>query len=112
MARSGEPTVNVGLYIGIGVLVVVIAVYAFVYVRARRRGIQQGATRIARCSEGHLFTSTVIPGASFRAVRLGSERYQRCPVGNHWSLVRWVDPSTLTPEEREAAAAVRDTRIP
>ena len=104
--------VSVGWVIGIGALVAVVAVYAFIYVRARRRGIQQGATRIARCSEGHLFTSTVIPGVSFRAVRLGSERYQRCPVGNHWSLVRWVDPSTLTPEQRAAAAAVRDSRIP
>lgn len=96
----------------IGVLVVVIAVYALLYVRARRRGIQQGATRIARCSAGHLFTSTVIPGASFRAIRLGSSRYQHCPVGNHMALVSWVDPSTLTPEQRAAAAAVRDSRIP
>ena len=104
--------VNVGLVLGIGVLVVVVAVYAFIYVRGRRRGIQHGTTRIARCSAGHLFTSTVIPGASFRAVRLGSERYQHCPVGNHMALVRWVDPSTLTPEERSAAAAVRDSRIP
>ena len=103
---------DLGLYAAVGVLVVVIAVYVFVYVRARHRGIQQGATRIARCSQGHLFTSTVIPGASIRAVRLGSERYQHCPVGDHWSLVRWVDPSSLTPEERAAAASVRDSRIP
>ncbi len=104
--------VSVALFAGIGILVVVIAVYVFIYVRARRRGIQQGATRIARCSEGHLFTSTVIPGASIRTVRLGSKRYQHCPVGNHWSLVSWVDPSTLTPEQRTAAAAARDSRIP
>ncbi len=104
--------VSVGLLVGIGALVVVIAVYGFVYVRARRRGIQRGATRIARCSAGHLFTSTVVPGASFRALRLGSSRYQHCPVGNHMALVSWVDPSTLTPEQRAAAESVRDSRIP
>ncbi len=103
---------SLGLYIGIGGLLVVLVVLAAVYLLARRRGIQQGAHRIARCSEGHLFTSTVIPGVSFRALRLGSERYQRCPVGNHRSLVSWVDPSTLTPEQRAAAEAVRDSRIP
>ncbi len=104
--------VSVGLYIGVGVLVVIVGVYAFIYVRARRRGIQQGATRIARCSAGHLFTSTVIPGASIKALRLGSSRYQHCPVGNHIALVSWVDPSTLTPEQLAAAKSVRDSRIP
>ncbi len=104
--------VSAGLFIGVAVLVAVVAVYALAYVRARRRGIQQGARRIARCSDGHLFTSTVIPGASLRALRLGSARYQRCPVGNHWGLVTWVDPSTLTPEQRDAAESVRDSRIP
>lgn len=104
--------VSVGLVIGVAVLVAVIGVYAFVYVRARRRGIQQGTQRIARCSDGHLFTSTVVPGASLRALRLGSARYQRCPVGNHRSLVTWVDPSALTPEQRDAAESVRDSRIP
>ena len=96
----------------IGVLVLVIALSIFMYARARRRGIQQGETRIARCSAGHLFTSTVVPGASFRALRLGSSRYQHCPVGNHMALVSWVDPSTLTPEQLAAAKSVRDSRIP
>ncbi len=100
------------MVIGIGALVAMVAVYAFLYVRARRRGLQRGATRIARCSAGHLFTSTVIPGVSLRALRLGAQRYQRCPVGDHMALVRWVDPITLTPEQRAAAEAVRDSRIP
>lgn len=104
--------VGVALSAAVGILVVAIGVSVFIYARARRRGIQQGMTRIARCSAGHLFTSTVVPGASLRALRLGSSRYQHCPVGNHMALVSWVDPSTLTPEQRTAAEAVRDSRIP
>ncbi len=104
--------VSLALSAAIGVLVLVIALSAFMYARARRHGIQRGATRIARCSAGHLFTSTVIPGASLRALRLGSQRYQRCPVGDHMALASWVDPNTLTPEQRAAAEAVRDSRIP
>ncbi len=104
--------VSLVLSAAIGVLVLVIALYVLLYARARRRGIQRGATRIARCSAGHLFTSTVIPGASFRAIRLWSRRYQHCPVGDHMALVSWVDPATLTPEQLAAAEAVRDSRIP
>ncbi len=73
---------------------------------------ERGVERIVRCSSGHLFTSTIVPGASFKAVRLGTIRFQRCPVGNHWTLVRQVDPSTLSGEEREAAARHHDVRIP
>jgi hypothetical protein len=36
---------------------------------------------IVRCSKGHLFTTIWVPLASFKAVRLGSRRYQRCPGG-------------------------------
>jgi hypothetical protein len=67
---------------------------------------------IVRCSKGHLFTTIWVPLASFKAVRLGSRRYQRCPVGRHWSMVRQVNPDDLDPQQREAAAAVHDTRIP
>ena len=40
-----------------------------------------------RCRSGHTFTTTWIPGASLKAVRLGPWRVQRCPVGRHWSIV-------------------------
>jgi hypothetical protein len=67
---------------------------------------------IARCSAGHLFTSTWIPLGSFKAVRLGSKRFQRCPVGKHWAVIVRVDPGTLTPAELAEAAQHHDARIP
>lgn len=78
----------------------------------RRRSGRGGGRVIVRCSQGHLFSTIWIPGASLKAVRLGGARFQRCPVGRHWSLVRPVRPETLTPEERAQAQATRDTRIP
>ncbi len=96
-----------GLALG---LVVLVAVVAVLLVASARSGNRH--ERIARCRAGHLFTSTVVPGASLRAVRLGRVRFQRCPVGNHWTLVGWVDASTLTPEELSQAHARHDTRIP
>jgi hypothetical protein len=68
--------------------------------------------KIVRCSAGHLYTTIWMWGGSAKSVRLGSRRYQRCPVGQHWAMARAVDPSSLTSQEREAAAAVHDVRIP
>lgn len=68
--------------------------------------------RIVRCSQGHLFTTIWIPLGSAKAVRLGPRRYQRCPVGHHWTIIRQVDPDTLSAAERQAAAATHDVRIP
>jgi hypothetical protein len=58
--------------------------------------------RVVRCSRGHLFTTAWVPGASFTAVLLGNARYQRCPVGGHWALVRPVKDEDLTDEERRS----------
>jgi hypothetical protein len=66
---------------------------------------------IVRCSKGHLYTTIWIPFGSLKAVRFGSSRYQRCPVGHHFALVKRVDPSELDPAELEAAQAVHDIRI-
>ena len=68
--------------------------------------------RIVRCRQGHLFTTVWVPLASLKAIRLGPWRIQRCPVGKHFSVVRGVDESTLTPAEIEEARANRDSRIP
>jgi hypothetical protein len=81
-------------------------------VLARRRGHGIGGETVVRCSRQHLFTTIWIPGASFKAPRLGPLRFQRCPVGQHWSLVAPVRAADLTEEQRQAAAAFRDTRIP
>ena len=67
---------------------------------------------IVRCSAGHLFETIWVPLVSFKAVRLGSRRLQRCPVGHHWAYVERVAPSTLTPGEIADAQSHHDLRIP
>ena len=67
---------------------------------------------IVRCKDGHLSTTIWVRGVSFKSVRLGSSRYQRCPVGHHWATVQRVDPEELSEEQRQEAAAHRDLRIP
>lgn len=82
-----------------------------VAVAVRRGGLFQANT-VVRCREGHLFTTYWIPGASLKAVRLGWWRWQRCPVGHHWSVVTPVRPSTLSDEEQEQARQTHDLRVP
>jgi hypothetical protein len=78
----------------------------------RSRGYGFGGNVIVRCRDGHLFTTIWIPAASVKSLRLGPWRFQRCPVGNHWSLVTPVKRSELSDEELALAAQHRDTRLP
>jgi hypothetical protein len=94
------------------VVVAVSLLGAETIVVARRRGYVIGANTVVRCRSGHLFTTLWIPGISLKAVRLCWWRFQRCPVGTHWSLVTPVKVSDLTEEEMELAAQSRDVRIP
>jgi hypothetical protein len=55
---------------------------------------------VVRCHKGHVFTTTWSSLGSFTSVRLGFARFQRCPVGHHWALVRPVDDSELTDDDR------------
>jgi hypothetical protein len=71
-----------------------------------------GLKTIVRCQRGHLFTTTWIPGASVKALRLGPWRVQRCPVGKHWSVVRPVQVAKLSEDERSEARSRRDTLLP
>jgi hypothetical protein len=59
-----------------------------------------------------LFETTWVPLASFKAVRLGSRRLQRCPVHHRFELIRRVDPTTLTDDERAEAARNPSGRLP
>lgn len=80
---------------------------------ARRRGYSgMGGNTIVRCRDGHLFTTIWVPGASLKAVRLGWKRFQRCPVGHHWTIVTPVREAGLSDDELAAARAVHDVRIP
>jgi hypothetical protein len=91
----------------------VVAVLAVGTVVARRRGYSGlGGGTIVRCRSGHLFTTIWIPGASVKSIRLGPRRFQYCPVGRHLALVAPVKDTELTSDERQAAAARRDVRIP
>lgn len=78
----------------------------------RRQGIPVGGRVIVRCSAGHLFTTLWVPGASFKAIRLGSARFQHCPVGHHFTLVRPVPESELTEQERASARQHSDGDVP
>jgi hypothetical protein len=77
----------------------------------RRLGYTAPGNVVVRCRDGHLFTTIWLPGASFKSLRLGWWRFQRCPVGGHWSLVAPVRRSDLTSEEQRIADASRDVRI-
>ncbi len=79
---------------------------------ARRLGYKLGPNTIVRCRQGHLFTTIWIPGVKLKAIDLGIARLQRCPVGNHWSLVTPVRESDLTEAERTLAHEHRDVRLP
>ena len=71
-----------------------------------------GGNVVVRCRAGHLFTTLWLPAVSFKALKLGWWRYQRCPVGRHWSLVTPVNESGLNARERRSARRHRDVPIP
>ena len=78
----------------------------------RQRSGRIAGNVVVRCRQGHLFTTIWIPGVSMKAARLGWWRFQRCPVGRHWTLVTPVRESELTEDERRIARETRDVRIP
>jgi hypothetical protein len=88
---------------------------AFVAVEAAAVKLRAGKLAgnvVVRCRAGHLFTTIWIPGGSLKSVRLGLWRFQRCPVGGHWSLVTPVNPAGLSEDELLAAGENRDIRLP
>jgi hypothetical protein len=90
----------------------IVAAYAVGTVVARRQGYSFGWNVPVRCRQGHLFTTTWIPGASVKSLRLGLWRVQWCPVGRHVDLVRLVKDADLSPAERELAAGHHDVPVP
>src|SRR5262245_45703400 len=97
-SRSGSGRVN-GRKKRVAAVAAVVTMAAGTAV-ARRRGYQIGGNTVVRCRQGHVFTTVWIPGVSFKALRLGWWRFQRCPVGSHWSLVAPVRDADLTDWER------------
>ena len=93
-------------------VVVVAVIIVGTMVIGRLAGFKFGRNTVVRCREGHLFTTIWIPGVKIKALDFLVARFQRCPVGNHWTLVTPVRERDLTLEERDFAAAHRDVRIP
>ncbi|MGC9961436.1 MAG: hypothetical protein ABSE47_05985 [Acidimicrobiales bacterium] len=108
LLASAHPSALIaGIVLAAAVVLLIVRVLMF-----RRRGYAGDTThRIVRCSKGHVFTTVWLPGASLTAVRLGGARYQRCPVGKHWSFVQPVKEGDLTDEERRSAEEHRG-RLP
>ena len=77
-----------------------------------RHGYGIGGNVVVRCGKGHLFTTIWLPGASVKSLRLVSRRFQYCPVGHHWSLVRLVRESELSGKQLRVARERKDVRIP
>jgi hypothetical protein len=75
-------------------------------------GYRFGPSTIVRCRQGHLFTTIWIPGVKLKAIDLVVARLQRCPVGDHFTLVTPVRESTLSARERRRARARHDIRLP
>jgi hypothetical protein len=81
-------------------------------VAMKLRGYRMGGDVVVRCRDGHLFTTLWVPAVSVKSLRLGWRRFQHCPVGQHWTLVAPVRNAELSKNERRAAAAVHDLRLP
>jgi hypothetical protein len=77
----------------------------------RRTGRLAGNV-VVRCRSGHVYTTLWIPAVSVKAARLGPWRFQRCPVGRHWSLVTPVRESDLSDADRRSAREHHDVRLP
>jgi hypothetical protein len=96
------------------IIVVIAALLAFAAgaVMAKRKGYLRPGEVVARCRRGHLFTTVWAAKASRHQFDLGWARIQRCPVGDHWTIVVPVDDSDLTPDDRKLAAQHRDSAVP
>ncbi|MGD0054541.1 MAG: hypothetical protein ABSC34_03785 [Acidimicrobiales bacterium] len=90
------------------IIVAVVIVARFVFSMSRGRVRIDGKV-IVRCSRGHVFPTAWNSLGALAAIRLGNARYQRCPVGNHWSLVRPVTEENFTDEERRTVGYDNDT---
>lgn len=96
-----------------GLVLVIVAVIAIRVGRlSRAQGYRYGRDVVVRCRDGHLFMTTWIPGASFKAIRLGLVRMQYCPVGDHVTAVHLMRDGDLTPAQRLEASRHRDSGIP
>ena len=77
-----------------------------------RFGLRNDGRTVVRCRDGHVFTTVWVPFASFKAIRLGRHRFQRCPVGGHWTFVTRVADEDISDAERGQAEQFFDGPVP
>jgi hypothetical protein len=94
----GSTGYHAPLEIALPIIAVVVIAKVIVSRRRGRPGI--AGEVLVRCSKGHVFTTTWSPLGSLTSIRLGQARFQHCPVGHHWALVRPVDAASLTDGDR------------
>lgn len=96
------------------IIIVAAAIIAFAVgaMVASRKGYKEGGEVVVRCGRGHVFTTVWVDRFTYRRVDLGFAKIQRCPVGDHLTVVRPVETSELTPEEKKQAKLVRDSVPP
>jgi hypothetical protein len=96
------------------IIIVVAAFLAFVVgaVVAHRKGFKQDGEVVARCSQGHLFTTIWVDRWTWTRFDVGFLKIQRCPVDGRLTVVRPVESSSLTPEGKKVARQVRDSVPP
>jgi hypothetical protein len=93
-------------------LVIIVGVIAGGTVIARLLGYKLGTNVVVRCRQGHVYSTIWIPGVKLKSLDFVVARYQRCPVGKHWSLAVPVRDAQLTEGERQFARQHHDVRIP
>jgi hypothetical protein len=95
----GSAGYHAPLYIALPVIGVVV-IGRVAYSLARGRPAVVGKV-VVRCGRGHVFTTTWSPLGSFTSIRLaGAARFQYCPIGHHWALVRPMNDSSPAGEDR------------
>ncbi|MGP5696249.1 hypothetical protein [Brachybacterium alimentarium] len=66
---------------------------------------------IVQCSKGAYYETVWFPLVSFKAIRLGTRRFQKCPVHQRWELARMVPEEEWTEEVVAGAAGHHDSNI-
>lgn len=89
-------------------LIAAIAAFVAGAFLVRGKGRPRPGQVVARCRRGHLFMTRWGGGGFPERIDLGWARIQRCPVGDHWTLVVPVGESELTEEKKRLAKKYRD----
>jgi len=98
VVASASAGYHAPLEIALPIIAVVIIAKVVISLTRGRAAIVGNIT--VQCGRGHVFTTTASRLGSFLSLRLGSARFQYCPVGHHWAIVRPVSNSGLPGGDR------------